>query len=507
MPDAASTSSSSDDSTAYVYDRHGGPPVHRTVEHEALHAIFSSFDRNRSGSIDRDELRAGLVRLGHSVDGAMLTQIMAACDTHEDGHISYEAFIRYATQRERELREAFELIDSDGSGRINAVEIRAALHKLGVETADDASIRQLVKRMAATNAHSGGAYHAPRLGKKPSGERAHEISFQQFRQFCVLLPATNTMQLFEYFEGNLGIDIGEGSAIPDDRRDVAVPPWVTLAAGAVAGVASRTATAPMDRTKTMLQAGMGGGSVRAAVSTIFAEGGAIAFFRGNSANCVKIAPESAIKFFAYERTKLLVCRDASAPTMLERFVSGGTAGAIAQTVIYPLETAKTRLALNSEYHGIWDCLSRTAAAEGPAALFRGLGASLLGVVPYAGTDLMIYNALKNAYAERHPGREPSTLTFLACGAVSSTIGQAVAYPLQVVRTRLQAQGLPGMPAYDGVVDCLRRTVADGGVRALYNGFLPNFAKALPAISISYAVFEKTKRLLLGKRRGLADGTS
>ena len=42
---------------------------------------------------------------------------------------------------------------------------------------------------------------------KPSGERAHEISFQQFRQFCVLLPATNTMQLFEYFEGNLGIDV------------------------------------------------------------------------------------------------------------------------------------------------------------------------------------------------------------------------------------------------------------------------------------------------------------
>ena len=45
------------------------------------------------------------MRLGHSVDGAMLTQIMAACDTHEDGHISYEAFIRYATQREREFKE------------------------------------------------------------------------------------------------------------------------------------------------------------------------------------------------------------------------------------------------------------------------------------------------------------------------------------------------------------------------------------------------------------------
>ena len=60
MPDAASSSSSSssaEDSTAYVYDRHGGPPVHRTVEHEALHAIFSSFDRNRSGSIDSEFMK------------------------------------------------------------------------------------------------------------------------------------------------------------------------------------------------------------------------------------------------------------------------------------------------------------------------------------------------------------------------------------------------------------------------------------------------------------------
>ena len=405
----------------------------------------------------------------------MLTQIMAACDTHEDGHISYEAFIRYATQRERELREAFELIDSNNSGTINAVEIRAALHKLGVETADDASIRQLVKRMAATNAHSGGAYHAPRLGKKPSGERARDS-----------VPAVPPVL----------------RAAPRDEHDAALRvPRATSASTSARARRSRTIVATSRaasgdarrRRRRGRRVADGDGAdgpdeddaaggdgrrlgARRRLDDL-RRGGAIAFFRGNSANCVKIAPESAIEFFAYERDELLVCRDASAPTMLERFVSGGTAGAIAQTVIYPLETAKTRLALNSNCHADLDCPQPDGGSRGPAALFRGLGASLLGVVPYAGTDLMIYNALKNAYAERHPGREPSTLTFLACGAVSSTIGQAVAYPLQVVRTRLQAQGLPGMPAYDGVVDCLRRTVADGGVRALYNGFLPNFAKA------------------------------
>ena len=47
------STSSADDTAAFVYDRHG---VALTVENEALKAIFSQFDRNHSGSIDRDEL-------------------------------------------------------------------------------------------------------------------------------------------------------------------------------------------------------------------------------------------------------------------------------------------------------------------------------------------------------------------------------------------------------------------------------------------------------------------
>ena len=79
---------------------------------------------------------------------------------------------------------------------------------------------------------------------------------------------------------------------------------------------------------------------------------------------------------------------------------------------------------------------------------------------------------------------------------AGTCGQLVAYPLQLVRTRLQAQGIPGMRKYDGMVDCFRKTIAAGGVRALYAGLGPNFLKALPAISISYVVFEKSKLAIL-----------
>ena len=72
-------------------------------------------------------------------------------------------------------------------------------------------------------------------------------------------------------------------------------------------------------------------------------------------------------------------------------------------------------------------------------------------------------------------------------------GDGRQYPLQLVRSRLQAQGLEGMPQYNGIVDVVKRTVAQDGVFGLYRGLAPNMMKALPAISISYAVYETVKK--------------
>ncbi len=49
--------------------------------------------------------------------------------------------------------------------------------------------------------------------------------------------------------------------------------------------------------------------------------------------------------------------------------------------------------------------------------------------------------------------------------------------------------------YTGILDCVRQTVRSSGIRGLYKGIGPNFCKAMPAISISYLVYEKTSRYL------------
>ncbi|KAL8092148.1 hypothetical protein AgCh_034448 [Apium graveolens] len=113
-----------------------------------------------------------------------------------------------------------------------------------------------------------------------------------------------------------------------------------LIAGGVAGAASRTAIAPLDRLKVMFQAPL-------AVKHIWKQGGLFSFYRGNGLNIVKVAPESAIKFYAYEMIKEFIgsvngeSKDDIGTS--GRLVAGGLAGAGAQTATYPRDPVKTRL--------------------------------------------------------------------------------------------------------------------------------------------------------------------
>jgi solute carrier family 25 phosphate transporter 23/24/25/41 len=231
---------------------------------------------------------------------------------------------------------------------------------------------------------------------------------------------------------------------------------------------------------------------------IYHEGGARAFFRGNGTNVLKIAPESAAKFFVYEEAKRIFCSDPNDISILQRLSAGATAGVASQLLIYPLETVKTRLSVSPSgtYRGISHCLTTVVRQEGPAALFRGLAPSLLGIVPYAGVDLGIFSFLKEHYIANHPQEEPSVLLLLGCGAVSSTCGQLVSYPLALVRTKMQSQGIGGKTqVYSNMFDCFGKTVQSDGLPGLYRGILPNFLKSVPAISITYVIYEKTKVFL------------
>ncbi len=91
---------------------------------------------------------------------------------------------------------------------------------------------------------------------------------------------------------------------------------------------------------------------------------------------------------------------------------------------------------------------------------------------------------------------------LGCGAFSSFIGQLVTYPIALVRTRRQGQIVP-LPNMDQskahpllpATKMLKEIWYKEGIVGLYRGLVPNMFKVIPAVSISYLVYETAMKAI------------
>nr|GMD03350.1 mitochondrial adenine nucleotide transporter ADNT1-like [Ipomoea batatas] len=205
-------------------------------------------------------------------------------------------------------------------------------------------------------------------------------------------------------------------------------------------------------------------------------------------------------------------------TPILRLGAGACAGIIAMSATYPMDMVRGRLTVQSDksptqYRGIFHALRTVFVEEGPRALYRGWVPSVIGVIPYVGLNFSVYESLKDWLVKTRPfglvqDSELSVTTKLACGAAAGTVGQTVAYPLDVVRRRMQMVGWKGAasvvtgdgkskapPQYTGMVDAFRKTVRHEGFGALYKGLVPNSVKVVPSIAIAFVTYEVVKDIL------------
>ncbi|ELW65322.1 Calcium-binding mitochondrial carrier protein SCaMC-1 [Tupaia chinensis] len=229
------------------------------------------------------------------------------------------------------------------------------------------------------------------------------------------------------------------------------------------------------------------------------EGGILSLWRGNGVNVFKIAPETALKVGAYEQYKKWLSFDGANIGILERFISGSLAGATAQTCIYPMEVIKTRLAVakTGEYSGIIDCGKKLLKQEGFKTFLRGYVPNLLGIVPYAGLDLTVYELLKNYWLEHYAGNSmnPGVMILLGCSTLSHTCGQLASFPLTVLRTRMQTEHMMEKGTTAPLIHLIKEIYNKEGKRGFYRGITPNIIKLLPAVGIGCVVYEKVKPIL------------
>ncbi|GAB5361976.1 hypothetical protein AAMO2058_000759000 [Amorphochlora amoebiformis] len=435
-----------------------------------LRSLFSTFDRNEDGEISKEEFEKGMADLGIRTADKTWHYVLKN-DSDNSGRINFEEFKNFVIFRNNELREIFNHLDKDKSGYITEPNLVEALEEYGLK-ASPSTVHGILEFF--------------------DHDEDGKVTFEEFQKLTMLFPRMDVYDILDRAADSLVIGIYN---IPkSDHPDHHVKHLNIFLSGGVAGLVSRTLTAPADRLKVMMQAGGKDARISTVVSGILGEGGPTAFWRGNTANVVKIMPESAAKFYCYEYLKKKIIQNPNDVQVYERLLSGSLAGMSAQSAIYPMEVVKTRMAISKPgtYKGIPNCFSKIVRDEGIGALYKGLGASNIGIIPYAGVDLAVYGTIKDRWIKKHPNSKPAWYVTLTMGAFSSFVGQVVAYPLQLVRTKLQSSGLPGRPVYNGMRDVVSHVLKDEGVLGFYRGIGPNFLKGIPAVAIGYVAYEKSK---------------
>ncbi|MCJ1476792.1 hypothetical protein MMC13_005461 [Lambiella insularis] len=521
------------------------------TEKELWH-LFKSIDRDHNGQLDKTELQAAFARAGLVIPKAKFEDFFSEIDTNHDGAITFDEwrnFLLFIPTHTLELQAVLSYYTStvkiNAEGDVHISDENAhSLGRTNFLSVLFGSIFAIASPPRSHKPYSHQPYPTTSTSASTSTSTPSHISTSSSENQD---PGFSQPYSFPWDPGEVEANTKQTVTFSESLDDPGYQTGVTMlteflpdpgyfVAGAIAGVVSRTATAPLDRLKVFLIAQTGvrdetiqavktGAPLKAtklasrplidATLQLWRMGGIRSMFAGNGLNVVKVMPESAIKFGSYEASKRAMARleghdDPRALNPWSQFFAAGMGGMFSQLCIYPLETLKFRVqneTVKGGLHGnalIFDTARKMVRTSGLSSFYRGLPMGLVGMFPYAAIDLTTFEYLKRFLTSRKATRlgvplddaAPGNIMTASIGAFSGAFGASVVYPLNLLRTRLQTQGTAiHPPTYTGVWDVTVKTVKGEGLRGLFRGLTPNLLKVVPSFAITYVVYENSKKVL------------
>jgi solute carrier family 25 (adenine nucleotide translocator) protein 4/5/6/31 len=272
-----------------------------------------------------------------------------------------------------------------------------------------------------------------------------------------------------------------------------------LLVGGSIGAVSKTVMSPVERVKLLMQTQDSNPEVLAGrvkrfsgigdcFSRVYSEQGLKAFWRGNLVNCLRYAPQQG-SALAFNDALNKIFPDYNSKTDFwkstgTKLASGGLAGAIANTICYPFDFARTRLASDvgkvKQFNGIMDCIATTVKKQGLTGLYTGWSVTVAGAFVYRAGQLGLFKTIQdmNPY-QKDKGTLGAVSSFVAVTTARTAI-MPFNYPFDTVRRRmmLESEKPVDKRVYKGSFDCFNQVMKKEGFKGMYKGMIPELFRGV-----------------------------
>ncbi|PSC72740.1 mitochondrial uncoupling 3 [Micractinium conductrix] len=264
-------------------------------------------------------------------------------------------------------------------------------------------------------------------------------------------------------------------------------------AGAAAAAAARAAARP--------------GLAAVALSVVHTEG-FMGLYAGLAPAVLRHVPYTGIRVLAFEQLRGLAQRtlgtQPGAPLPLPAGLAAGlVAGGLGQLVAVPADLVKVRMQADGRavaaglagaprYRGVLHAFRTIAAHQGLPGLWRGSLPAVQRAALVNLGELSTYDAAKRAVLRSGVTGGDNAWAHAASSVCSGFCASVVSTPADVVKTRLMAQD-PAVPTYRGMLHCFTATLRAEGLRGLYAGFLPTWARLGPWQLTFWLSFEQLRK--------------
>jgi len=290
--------------------------------------------------------------------------------------------------------------------------------------------------------------------------------------------------------------------------------------GGVSAAVSKTAAAPIERVKLLIQNQdemLKSGRLQTpyrGISDCFVrvlkEEGAVSLWRGNLANVIRYFPTQALNFAFKDKFKKMFGykkeRDGYMKWFAGNLASGGAAGATSLVFVYSLDYARTRLANDAkaaktggqrQFNGLIDVYRKTLQSDGVTGLYRGFNISCVGIIVYRGLYFGLYDSIK-PIALTGALADNLAASFLLGWGITTGAGLA-SYPIDTVRRRMMMTSGEAVK-YRSSLHALSEIMKKEGVKSLFKGAGANILRGVAGAGV-LAGYDKLQVLFIGKKFG------